>query len=170
MKKKYTVREFCTAALFAAIIFVATSYLQIPIPLGYAHAGDAFIFVAATLLPTPLAVIAATVGAGLADAMIFPLYIPATVIIKAASAAVFSSKSEKLLSARNITALALCAPFCVGGYYLYEVIITRSFAAPIASIPGNIGQWAASALIFTVIALTLDKTPKIKKYIRRNWH
>ena len=170
MKKKYTTREFCTAALFAAIIFVATAYLQIPIPIGYAHPGDAFIFVAASLLPPPLAIIAATVGAGLADALFFPIYIPATVVVKAVSALVFTSKKEKILCAGNVIALCLCGIFCAGGYYLYEVLLTGSFAAPIVSIPGNIGQWAVSAAIYLVIAFALDRTPKLKNYIRRNWH
>ena len=170
MKKRYTTREFCTAALFAAIIFVATAYLQIPIPMGYAHAGDAFIFLAASLLPSPLGIIAGAVGAGLADALVFPLYIPATVIIKAASAALFTSKNKNILCVRNCIALSFCGIFCVGGYYLYEALITRSFAAPLASVPGNVGQWAVSVGIYLVVAFALDKTPKIKKYIRRNWH
>ncbi len=170
MKKKYTTREFCTAALFAAIIFVATAYLQIPIPIGYAHLGDAFIFIAASLLPPPLAIIAATVGAGLADALFYPIYIPATIIVKAASAIVFTSKKEKILCARNATALCLCSLFCAGGYYLYEALLTHSFVSPLVSVPGNIGQWAVSAAIYLVIAFALDKTPKLKNYIRRNWH
>ena len=169
MNKKYSLRQFCTAALFAAIIFVATSFLQIPIPLGYAHLGDAFIFVCASLLPTPLAVVAAAIGAGLADAVFFPIYIPATILIKSASAALFTCKKEKLLCVRNIIALAASGAFCVGGYYLYEAVLTRSFGAPLASVVGNLGQWAASTAIFLIIAFALDRTPKIKKYIRRNW-
>ena len=170
MKKKYTIRQFCTAALFAAIIFVATAYLMIPLPMGYAHLGDAFIFVCASLLPAPLGIIAAAVGAGLADAILFPLYIPATVIIKSASAFAFTSKRDNILCLRNCIAIFFSGLFCIGGYYLYEVIITGNFGAPIASIPGNLAQWAASSAVYIIIAFALDKTPKIKNYIRRNWH
>ncbi len=170
MKDKYTLKQFCTAALFAAIIFVATAYMQIPLPYGYAHLGDAFIFICASVLPAPLALIASAVGASLADLMFYPLYIPATFIIKMLSAAVFTRKGKKMLCARNLAALALSALFCIGGYYLYEVILTGSFGAPIASVPGNLGQWAASTLIYVLIALVFDKTPRLKKYFERNWH
>ena len=37
----FTVRELCLAAVMAAVVFLATFVPRIPIPLGYAHLGDA---------------------------------------------------------------------------------------------------------------------------------
>ena len=48
------------AALFAAMITVFTAYvLRIPAGNGYIHLGDSFIFLAASLLPLPYAIVAA---------------------------------------------------------------------------------------------------------------
>ena len=55
------------SALFAAMITVMTAFLfHIPIGVngGYLHFGDALIYLAASMLPTPYACIAAAVGAG----------------------------------------------------------------------------------------------------------
>ena len=52
-----------TAALFAAVITLTTAYLlHIPVPTGYVHLGDAFVYLAAPLLPAPYAVAAAANG------------------------------------------------------------------------------------------------------------
>ena len=54
-------------AMFAALITVTTAYIKIPAPLGYAHAGDSMIYLAASVLPGPLGFAAAAIGGGLAD-------------------------------------------------------------------------------------------------------
>ena len=46
MQAKYSVKDICIVALFSAIIFVMTVVPSIPIPLGYAHLGDAAIMLA----------------------------------------------------------------------------------------------------------------------------
>ena len=85
MAKKKTSKQLIyvvMAALFAAMITVFTAYvLRIPAGNGYIHLGDSFIFLAASLLPLPYAIVAAAVGAGLADALTAPLWVIATVII-----------------------------------------------------------------------------------------
>ena len=66
MKQSQRLHLLIMSALFAAAIAVMTAYLlHIPIPTGgYIHVGDALIYLAACLLPTPHAVGAAMVGAG----------------------------------------------------------------------------------------------------------
>ena len=77
------------SALFAAMITVMTAFLfHIPIGVngGYLHFGDALIYLAASMLPTPYACIAAAVGAGLADIVSgAPIWAPFTLVIKRAS-------------------------------------------------------------------------------------
>ena len=173
MNKKYSLRQFCIAGLFAAIIFVATAYFpRVPTINGYAHVGDAFIFICASILPAPLAIAASALGGSLADLLTgYAIWVPATAIIKAATAAFFTSKKPKLLCMHNFIAIAMALVLCVGGYYLFEaLVIAGNFGAPIASIPANIGQWLASTVIYVIIAIVLDKTPKLKKYLERNWH
>ena len=165
-----TVRYLTKASVFAALIFLATAYLSVPLPLmGYVHLGDGFILLAAALLPTPYAVAAAVVGAGLADFMAgFAVYIPATVAIKALTAILVSNKTKKLIGTRNLLALIPAALICACGYYLYEALIYKSFVAPLASVPLNIAQSLCGALVFIVLGLLIDKNRGLAKIFKEN--
>ena len=54
-------RNMTLAAMFAALIFLGTFIIRIPIPAtnGYIHFGDGFIYIAALILPLPFAAAAA---------------------------------------------------------------------------------------------------------------
>lgn len=149
------------SAVLAALVFVATAYLpRIPIPanMGYVHIGDAFIYLAAAILPTPYACAVGAIGAGLADATTgYMLYVPATVIIKILYAFFFSAKKPKILCARNMLATVPAGAVCVVGYYLYEVIIYKSFAVPVANMPFNLMQAVASGILFIIIGFIFDR-------------
>ncbi len=158
--KNNKMRHLTLSAVLCALVFVATAFLpRIPIPNGgYVHIGDAFIYLAAVLLPTPYACAVGAIGAGLADALTgFVIYVPGTVIIKALMALCFSSKTKKLACARNFVATIPAGVICVAGYYLYDAILLASFVAPLASIYFNIMQAAASAVIFIILAFIFDK-------------
>ena len=43
------------------------------------------------------------------------------------------------------------------GYYLYEALITGSFAASLAGIPGSLVQTVASSIVYVAIGLAMDK-------------
>lgn len=148
------------AALLAAAITVMTAYLfHVPIPGtgGYIHFGDALIYLAACLLPLPYAVGAAAVGAGLADLLTAPMWLPATVVIKALMVLPFTSRGEKFLCRRNAAAVVLGGVITVGGYYLAEALLFGGWAAFVASITGNLIQSVGSAAIFLVLGSTLDR-------------
>ncbi len=66
-KTKYSGKALAVTAMFAALITAATAFIKIPAPLGYAHAGDSVIYLAACILPAPFGFIAASVGGALAD-------------------------------------------------------------------------------------------------------
>ena len=157
-------RKIVLASVFAALIFVVTAYLpRFPIPPGYIHFGDAFIYIAACLLPVPYAAAAAAFGAVAADTLTgFAVWAPATLVIKAVMACVFSSHSYKIATARNMLAAVIAGLIGTAGYYLYEALVISNFAAALESVPFNIIQGAGSAVIFAVAALALDKAD-IKK-------
>ena len=71
------------ASFFAALIFIATAFLpRIPTALGYVHLGDAFVLIAAALLPAPYAIASAAIGGALADLLTgYVVWLPATFII-----------------------------------------------------------------------------------------
>ena len=67
MQAKYSVKDICIVALFSAIIFVMTVVPSIPIPLGYAHLGDAAIMLAGYYGGKKKGAIASALGSAMAD-------------------------------------------------------------------------------------------------------
>ena len=81
--RHFTAKDLVLTALMTAIVFLATFVPHIPIPLGYAHLGDAAIFLFALLAPRRSALFAACFGSALADFMSgFALWIVPTLVIK----------------------------------------------------------------------------------------
>ena len=159
------IRLMCFAGIFTAIVFVFTAYLHIPSHTGYTHVGDGFIYLAACLLPLPYAVFVGAVGALLADCLTgFAVWAPASLVIKALAVVFFSCKGEKIICRRNILALIPAWLLCIGGYYLYDALITGSFLAPLAGIPGYITQSALSTALFVICGITMDKLNLRKKF------
>lgn len=151
-------RRLCLSAVFAALIYVFTAFFHIPSHTGYTHIGDAFLFLAACLLPHPYAAAAGAIGAVLADCLTgFPLWAPATAVIKAFSVLAFSPRTRTLLCARNVSALLPAFLLCIGGYYLYDVMLCGNFIAPLAGIPGYLTQCVLSGGLFLIAAAALDK-------------
>lgn len=161
MKNNKTIFNMVLAALFAAIITVFTAFLfHIPIKVGantaYLHFGDAFMFFAASLLPTPYALAAAGIGGGLADLFCGAAeWMPFTVIIKILVALVFTSKSPKMLCKGNIFALFTALLITVGGYYLAEALLFGNWVSPLLSIFGNVVQIVGSAVLYIIFSATV---------------
>ena len=152
----------CLAGVFTAIVFVFTAYLHIPSHTGYTHVGDGFIYLAACMLPLPYGMFVGGAGALLADCITgYAIWAPGSVIIKTAAVVFFSRKSKKIISLHNILALLPAWVLCIGGYYLYEALLTGNFTVPLAGIPGYITQSALSTVLFVITGIAMDKL-KIK--------
>ena len=151
-------QHLCLAGLFTAVVFVFTAYLHIPSHTGYTHVGDAFIFLAACLLPTPYAVFVGAAGAVLADCLTgFALWAPASAVIKAVTVLCFTSKKPRILVRRNLFALLPSCVLCVVGYYGYEALITGNLVSPLVGIPGYLTQTVLSGALFVILGTALDK-------------
>ncbi len=172
-RKKYqdSIRNMVTAAVFASLILVLTAFVHIPTHQGYVHIGDGLIYLAAAVLPAPYAIAASAIGAGLSDYISgYAVYVLPTVIIKSLTAAIFSSKGNKILTRRNLIVLIPAALICVGGYYAAGAAIDilsgtpfeASLIAALADIPTNIIQSVLSSILFIILAAALDKL-KFKK-------
>lgn len=163
--KNEKVKFMCLAGIFTAVVFVFTAYLHIPSHTGYTHVGDGFIYLAACMLPLPYAVFVGAAGALLADCLTgFAIWAPGSVIIKSAAVLFFPRKSEKIICRRNILALIPAWALCIGGYYLYEALITGNFIVPLSGIPGYITQSVLSSILFVALGLAMDKL-KIRQMI-----
>ena len=135
-----------------------TSYLHIPSHTGYTHVGDGFIYLAACMLPLPYAMFVGAGGALLADCLTgYAIWAPGSVIIKTMAVLFFSRKSARIISLRNLVALIPAWAVCIGGYYLYEALISGNFVAPLSGIPGYITQSILSSVLFAVAGLAMDK-------------
>lgn len=108
------VKKLTFTALMAAMITIFTAYIcHIPVGQngGYIHFGDSLIYIAACLLPWPYAMTAAAIGGGMADLLTAPIWAPATIIIKALISIPFTSKSDKIMTVRNVVSTIIASPF-----------------------------------------------------------
>lgn len=161
-------RLIVLAALLASLVFLATAYiLHIPVGGngGYVHVGDAFIYLAAVLLPTPYAIAAAAIGAGLADiATGAAIWAIPTMIIKPILVLFFTNKTEKIINTRNVVATLIAGIVGTVLYMLAEGIMIGSMqAAFVMSIVGFV-QPLGSAIVFIIVGLAFDKANIKVKY------
>ena len=164
--KDQKIRLMCIAGIFTAIVFVFTAYLHIPSHTGYTHVGDGFIYLAACMLPLPYAMFVGAGGALLADCLTgYAIWAPGSIIIKAVAVLFFSRKSARIISIRNLLALIPAWAVCIGGYYLYETLITGNFVTPLSGIPGYITQSVLSSILFIVAGLAMDKLNAKKTFV-----
>ena len=160
----------CISGILSALVFVITAYLHIPTYNGYVHCGDGLIFLAACVLPMPYPIIVGALGAMLADLLTgFAIWAPGSMIIKGLLALLFTCKSNKILTKRNLVMLLPAALISTAGYYLYEALITGSFIASLSGIPGSIIQAVASSFLFVVAGLAMDKY-NIKKKLLEDYN
>lgn len=146
--------------LFAAMICITTAFIfHIPFGFnnGYIHIGDTLIYLAAALLPTRYAMVAAAIGGGLADMFTAPMWIPATLIIKAFLTIPFTNKKSKIINVQNILAVFLASFISIIGYYVAEVILLGTEAALVASVTSSLIQAVGSGILFIVIGSAFDK-------------
>ena len=151
------VKILAIAALLAAIICSATTSFHIPVGVngGYVHVGDAFIYMAASILPLPYAMMAAAIGAGLADLLSgVAVWVIPTIIIKPILVLFFTSKNEKILCKRNILAVfpAGVMLYCLAEYIMYGNFIAAFYMSFITLV-----QPVGSGVVFVMAALALDK-------------
>ena len=168
-KSRSGIRNLCMAALFAALVFVATAYLpRIPTVNGYVHLGDTFVFLCASLLPMPYAVAASALGGGMADLMTgYAIWAPASFIIKGLTAFFFTARGKKILCVKNFIAIGAAGIICVGGYYLWAALfISGSWAAPVSELLPNLMQTLVSGVLYVMFAAVLDRIPALRRFFR----
>lgn len=164
---KSNTKKIAFTGVFAAMVFVTTFFIKVPVASGYVHFGDAVIYLAAGIIGGPWAMLAGAIGAGLADVIGgYAIYAPASIIIKALIAVPFilaTKNSDKLFTLKSALMTIPAGVITVGGYFVADMIIDKSYA--VIDIPGNVIQAVGSAIAFCVVAFALDKA-KIKNKIK----
>lgn len=136
-------RFICITAVMAALICIMTMVVQIPIPLGYAHLGDAFILLTVLFVGKRSGIWAGGIGSALADLLTGYAYwaIP-TFIIKSLMAwgtgkiAYKKDNTCTLFSVRSVIACVVGMAWMVIGYTAAGAVLYGSIAAGLSSAPG----------------------------------
>ena len=173
-KEKQTAHErllkLCSAAMFAALIFVATKLIQITTPSGgFVHFGDCFILIAAWVLGPVYGFAAAGIGSALVDLMGYAQYVPGTFFIKgmmAFAAALivhaFVKNGGKLRLLGFIVSGLAAEIIMIGGYFLYEAALF-GLAAALKGVLPNCLQGAFGLVVGVVLIQVVAKTGVFKK-------
>lgn len=165
---KFGVKELTIAALFTAIVCVATLILKIDIPAthGYFNVGDSMIYVAALLFGPVVGGIAGGIGASLADVIVgAPEFALGTLVIKGFEGLIVGYLRDKIGLKAELTAAWKTSAVVVGAgmgaitYYLgstyYIGIFGNAFSENLF--------WAVIAVLLAVfiIYVGISHEPRI---------
>ena len=153
MKLETSAQKITMTAVSAAVIFVVTFVVRIPVPGGggYLNIGDAPVYLFAYLLGGPYGALAAAIGAALSDvAGGYAVYAIATAIIKGAMGLIVGRFASGGSLKRFILVTILCALLMTGGYALFEAFFFNVNYA-LVDIPFNLAQGAAGVIVAVVL-------------------
>jgi len=160
-----TTKKLVVNALFIALTFVATMFINIRLPImgngGLIHLGNVPLFLAAIIFGRKTGALAGALGMGLFDLVSgWTAWAPFTFVIVGAMGYVTGLISEKLKEKPmigNFVAIAAALMIKIVGYYFAEVILYQNWIVPFGSIPGNVMQVVVAAVIVLPIAGGLKK-------------
>ena len=158
-------RKIIRASMFAAVIFVVTALIKIPVPKGYINLGDAVILISAWILPPSYSFLAASVGSFLSDIVLgYTIYAPVTFLIKGLMALIFYSLYKRLsLKNNNILPFLLGGIvsefFMVSGYLIFESFL-YGFIPSLINTPINLIQGSVSLIVGMIFYKMFNKRGK----------
>ena len=165
-------KRLALTAAFAALCFIGTVVIVIPMPFGFFNLGDVFVLLSGWCLGPLYGGVAAAVGSSLADVVAgFPLYVPATFFIKGLDAVLgyfvwFALKTvirgEKLdVLPRAISAM-VGETFMAFGYFSYECLL-YGVGGAMAALWGNVMQGLFGMVLATALVVCLSSIKSIRK-------
>ena len=162
-ENKVNVKEITITAMFIALVFVFTAFINIRLPIGgnggLIHLGNIPLFIAAFIFGKKTGCIAGGVGMALFDLLSgWTIWAPFTLVIVGLMGYVvgyIAKKSEKRKTLAYLLAIILACIIKVFGYYFAEVMLYGNFLAPIASIPGNVIQVSFAGVVTLLVVKQL---------------
>lgn len=161
--KNFKVRDLVITSLFIALVYVFTWIVKIQLPFspngGLIHLGNVPFFLAAIFFDKRVGMTAGALGMGLFDLTSgWILWSPMTVISALIMGYILNKMNYNKYTLKSlILSFILVALVKVVVYYIGEIFILSSFAAPLASIPGNLIQIGVSSVIVLVILKPMEK-------------
>jgi uncharacterized membrane protein len=136
-------KKLTASALVAALVFVVTFLVRIPIPIasgGYVNLGDTVIYLGALLLGGWPAAAAAAIGSALSDLIAgYAIYAPVTFVIKGLMGFACGIMARRAGFIRFAAAAAASGAIMVCGYFIFEALFFNLNQA-IVSAPFNLMQ------------------------------
>lgn len=158
MKKDQTI-QIAHGALGIAAVFLMTRLIQIPIPFGYAHPGNAAIFFFSVYFGPVIGGLAAGLGSALADLTSFPVWALPTLLIKTVMGiltAIIAGRNG-IRSSRTLLAVVAGGLEMIAGYFLAGAVLYGGFAASAAQIPGLSMEAGIGIVLFYVFSAALER-------------
>jgi len=150
MRQNPKVKTLTMTALMAAIIFVVTYIVRIPMPIasgGYINIGDTAVYIAASLLGGPAGMISAAIGSALADLTAgYVMYILPTVVVKGLMGLVCGKLMEREGFGRFFFASAIGGAIMVAGYAAFDAALFN-VNQMFAGLPFNSIQWVCGVAV-----------------------
>ena len=163
--------QLALAAVFAALVCVATLAIVISIPAtsGYFNLGETVIYIAA-LLFGPLVGAVAGGGAAIADMLVAAQFAPGTLIIKGFEGVIvgfLNKKIQKITRSRSLSAavsIIIGGLEMISGYFIYEqLVLGYPFAVALVEVPFNIVQMLVGLVVaIPVMHIILRVFPQLK--------
>ena len=163
---RLTARDICVAAVLTALVFVATFVPRIPIPLGYAHLGDAVIFLSVLVVRRREAFTAACLGSVLSDLLGgFPIWAVPTFFIKLVMAWIvwrIAVDEDGCIAGRGRCLLGFLASsvWMAVAYTLFGAGLYDSLAAGLASAPGLFLEGAFNTIVALLALPVVQRLPQ----------
>ncbi len=156
--------ELTMTALFIALTYVATAFINVRIPFiaangGLIHLGNMPLFIAAAIYGKKTGALAGALGMGLFDLSCgWVAWAPFTFVICGLIGWTYGAiTQEHKAKGWLIAGVIAVAVIKVVGYYIAEGIIYGNWIVPFASIPGNLVQIGVAGVIGVPIIMVLRK-------------
>jgi len=169
-RSKSKVRDMVETALLISLVFVATAFINIKLPIlssgGLVHLGTGMLFISAIVFGKKKAAIAGAVGMAIFDLTgAWALWAPFTFVVRGAmgyvmGAIAYSNNKKGNSIMLNILGIVVSGAVMIVGYYITEGIIYGNWLTPVASIPGNLTQIVVGSLLALPIAKILKRYAK----------
>lgn len=165
MKNSDKIRLITITSLFTTIVFITTSFVKIPLALGYIHIGDVFIMLSSFMLPPFFAVVSAVIGSVFADLLAgFAIYMPITLLAKGLMALIASLMFyKKTTILRFLLGGILGSIVMVASYFVFEGFV-YGWAPAIANLPMQFIQPAVAIVVGGIIIFAIRKLPMVSDF------
>lgn len=154
--------KIALSSLLAALIFIATRFISIPLPaVGYVNMGDGLVILAGWMLSPGYGFLAAGIGSAFSDVLSsFVIYAPVTFVIKGLMAVivhfVFKVLKQKNKIITGISGGLIAELIMIGGYLLFEGLL-YGFKTALVSVPFNSAQGVVGIIVGVILIYIFSK-------------